>query len=133
MTGERWRTPGNTRPEEGAVTKEEFERLTAEVLDSLPEATGLDNVEVTLEDEYPSGVSHALASYRGVPLPARHANAVGYSGSLPDKIELYWRVLIDHYGTDREVLRGEIRRVLLHEIAHHHGISDGRLREIGAY
>ena len=115
------------------MTKEEFERLTAEVLDGLPQAMGLDNVEVTLEDEYPEGVSHALALYRGVPLPARHASATGYNLSLPDKIELYWRVFLAQYGTDVEMLRGEIRRVLLHEIAHHHGISDGRLREIGAY
>jgi predicted Zn-dependent protease with MMP-like domain len=116
-----------------AVTKEDFERLTAEVLDSLPQAMGLDNVEVTLEDEYPSGVSQALALYRGVPLPARHANAAGYNWSAPDKIELYWRVFLAQYGTDVEMLKAEIRRVLLHEIAHHHGISDERLREIGAY
>ena len=115
------------------MTKEEFERLTAAVLDSLPEATGLDNVEVTLEDEYPEGVTQALALYRGVPLPARHASAGGYNLSLPDKIELYWRVFLAQYGSDTEVLRGEIRRVLLHEIAHHHGISDGHLREIDAY
>jgi predicted Zn-dependent protease with MMP-like domain len=116
-----------------AVTKEEFERLTAEVLDSLPQAMGLDNVEVTLEDQYPPGVSQALALYRGVPLPARHANAAGYNLSAPDKIELYWRVFLAQYGPDLGVLRGEIRRVLIHEIAHHHGISDARLREIGAY
>jgi predicted Zn-dependent protease with MMP-like domain len=115
------------------VTRDEFERLTADVLDALPEAMGLDNVEVTLEDEYPSGVSHALALYRGVPLPARHTNATGYSWSLPDKIELYWRVFLAQYGTNQDVLRSEIRRVLVHEIAHHHGISDGRLREMGAY
>ena len=83
------------------MTKEEFERLTAEVLDGLPQAMGLDNVEVTLEDEYPEGVSHALALYRGVPLPARHASATGYNLSLPDKIELYWRVFLAQYGTAR--------------------------------
>src|SRR5437588_12956777 len=103
------------------MTKEEFERLTAEILDGLPQGMGLDNVEVTLEDEYPPGVSQALALYRGVPLPARHANAAGYNLSAPDKIELYWRVFLAQYGPDVGGLRGELHRGLPHGLPHPHG------------
>jgi predicted Zn-dependent protease with MMP-like domain len=51
----------------------------------------------------------------------------------PDKISIYRGPLERHYGTDPVVLRSEIRRVVLHEIAHHFGISDERLRELDRY
>jgi predicted Zn-dependent protease with MMP-like domain len=52
---------------------------------------------------------------------------------LPDKITIYRGPLERLYGRDPERLRGEVRRVVLHEIAHHFGISDERLVEIDRY
>jgi predicted Zn-dependent protease with MMP-like domain len=57
----------------------------------------------------------------------------GYSGALPDKIKIYRGPLERLYGWDAEALRGQIRHVVLHEIAHHFGISDERLIEIDRY
>ena len=56
-----------------------------------------------------------------------------YGGVLPDKITIYSGPLERLYGDDPERLRREIRRVVLHEVAHHFGISDERLREMDRY
>ena len=71
-----------------------------------------------------------LGLYQGVPLTGRSS---AYGGVLPDKITIYRRPLERLYGGDAERLRREIRRVVLHEIAHHFGISDERLRELDRY
>jgi predicted Zn-dependent protease with MMP-like domain len=65
-----------------------------------------------------------------VPLTRRGIN---YSGALPDKITIYRGPLERHYGHDPGLLTAQIRRVVLHEIAHHFGISDERLVEIDRY
>jgi predicted Zn-dependent protease with MMP-like domain len=52
---------------------------------------------------------------------------------LPDKITIYRGPLMRHYGDDPEVLTQQIKRVVLHEVAHHFGISDARLIEIDRY
>ena len=64
------------------------------------------------------------------PTPAEPS---GYAGALPDPITIYRGPLIRHYGRDPELLRSQIRRTVLHEIAHHFGISDERLVEIDRY
>ena len=56
-----------------------------------------------------------------------------YAGVPPDKITIYSGPLERLYGRDEERLRAEVRRVVLHEIAHHFGISDERLRELDRY
>ena len=56
-----------------------------------------------------------------------------YGGVLPDKITIYRGPLVRLYGHDAETLRREVRRVVLHEVAHHFGISDERLIEIDRY
>ena len=68
--------------------------------------------------------------YEGVPLTRRGSY---YSGVLPDKITIYRGPLVRLYGHDRETLRREVRHVVLHEVAHHFGISDERLIEIDRY
>ncbi len=68
--------------------------------------------------------------YRGVPVTRR---GTGYNGALPDKITVFGGSLERLYGWDAGVLRGQIRHVVLHEIAHHFGISDERLIEIDRY
>ena len=109
----------------------DFERVVLETLDSLPPELRdrISNVEVVVEDEPPDG-RPLLGLYQGVPLTRRGS---GYSGALPDKITIYRGPLERLYGDDIDVLREQIRHVVLHEIAHHFGISDARLVEIDRY
>jgi len=109
----------------------DFEQCVQEALDSLPaELRGfMSNVAVVVEEEPPGG-RPLLGLYQGVPLTRRGS---AYGAVLPDKISIYRGPLERHYGTDRDRLRDEIRRVVLHEVAHHFGISDERLREMDRY
>ena len=109
----------------------EFERCVQEALESLPaELRGyMSNVAVVVEDEPPGG-QPLLGLYQGVPLTRRGS---WYGAVLPDKISIYRGPLERHYGADPDRLREEIRRVVLHEVAHHFGISDERLREMDRY
>jgi len=109
----------------------EFEDEVAEALDTLPEDIRelMSNVAVVVEGEPPPGMP-LLGLYHGVPLTARTSF---YSAVPPDKITIYQGPLERHYGADPERLKREIRRVVLHEIAHHFGISDERLQELDRY
>jgi len=109
----------------------EFEESVAEALDSLPDDLRgfMSNVELVVEDEPPLGLP-LLGLYQGVPLTRRGS---AYAGLPPDKITIYRGPLERLYGRDPARLRREIRRVVLHEIAHHFGISDARLRELDRY
>ena len=94
-----------------------------------PEELGrhMDNVVVQVVDEPRPGL---FGLYEGIPLTRRGG---WYAGVLPDKITIYRGPLERLYGRDPERLRREVRRVVLHEIAHHFGISDERLVEIDRY
>jgi predicted Zn-dependent protease with MMP-like domain len=109
----------------------DLERLIRETLDTLPAGlrSRISNVEIVVEDEPPPG-QRLLGLYQGVPLTRRGSN---YAGALPDKITIYRGPLERLYGDDSELLARQIRRVVLHEIAHHFGISDERLIEIDRY
>jgi predicted Zn-dependent protease with MMP-like domain len=109
----------------------DFEQRVREALDSLPaELRGyMSNVAVVVEDEPPDGLP-LLGLYQGVPLTRRGSS---YGAVLPDKISIYRGPLERHFGADRDRLREEIRRVVLHEVAHHFGISDERLMEMDRY
>ena len=89
----------------------------------------MSNVEIVVEAEPPDG-EPLLGLYQGVPLTHRTSN---YSGALPDKISIYRGPLERLYGGNPEHLRAQVRRVVLHEVAHHFGISDERLVEIDRY
>jgi predicted Zn-dependent protease with MMP-like domain len=89
----------------------------------------MSNVGIVIDEEPPAG-RPLLGLYQGVPLTRRTS---GYSGALPDKITLFRGPLERLYGRDPERLRREIRRVVLHEVAHHFGISDERLVELDRY
>jgi predicted Zn-dependent protease with MMP-like domain len=108
-----------------------FERLVDEALDSLPAdlRERMSNVEIVVDAEPPAG-QPLLGLYQGVPLTRRTSR---YGGVLPDKITIYRGPLVRLFGYDGEILRREVRRVVLHEIAHHFGISDARLIEIDRY
>jgi predicted Zn-dependent protease with MMP-like domain len=110
---------------------ERFEEYAQDALDSLPSdlRARMSNVDIVIEDEPPPG-QPLLGLYQGVPLTRRGSY---YGGVLPDKITIYSGPLVRLYGQDAEVLRREVRRVVLHELAHHFGISDERLIEIDRY
>ncbi len=110
---------------------ESFEEYTQDALDSLPAdlRAEMSNVEIVVEDEPPAG-SRLLGLYQGIPLTRRGSY---YGGVLPDKITIYRGPLERLYAHDPERLRREVRRVVLHEVAHHFGISDERLVEIDRY
>ena len=109
----------------------DFEQAAQEALDTLPpELRGaMSNVSIIFEDEPPDG-QPLLGLYQGIPLTRRTS---GYSGALPDKITIFRGPLERLYGADDEQLRAQIRHVVLHEIAHHFGISDERLVELDRY
>lgn len=122
------------------VEREEFEAMMAEAVDTLPEefASRLANVTFAVED-WPGAEDYArpstpagstlLGVYRGVPLTRRGR---GYNLVLPDRIVLF-QGPIERSARDEDDLRLRVGHVLRHEVAHHFGISDERLREIGAY
>jgi predicted Zn-dependent protease with MMP-like domain len=82
-----------------------------------------------VEEEPPEGLP-LLGLYEGVPLTRRTSR---YSGFQPDKITIYGGPLERLYGHDRQLLREQVRHVVLHEVAHHFGISDQRLVDIDRY
>lgn len=108
-----------------------FEQLVDDALDELPDDIRrvMSNVAVTVEDEPPPG-QPLLGLYQGVPLGSRGPY---YAGALPDKITIYRGPIERMTGRDPELLRRQVRRTVLHEIAHHFGISDERLIEIDRY
>ena len=113
------------------MDEQEFEEIVAAALDSLPPdlRDAMSNVELVVEDEPPAG-EPLLGLYQGVPLTLRTS---GYAAVPPDKITIYRGPLERHFGHDQELLQGQIRHVVLHEIAHHFGISDERLVELDRY
>jgi predicted Zn-dependent protease with MMP-like domain len=110
---------------------DDFESSAQAAIDSLPDdlRQAMSNVAIMVEDEPPLG-QPLLGLYEGVPLTRR---TTGYGGVPPDKITIYRGPLERHYGHDPALLREQIRRVVLHEIAHHFGISDERLHELDRY
>ena len=109
----------------------DFDQVIRETIDSLPDdlRASISNVEIVVEDEPPPG-QRLLGLYQGIPLTRRGIN---YSGALPDKITIYRGPLERVYGHDDALLVTQIRRVVLHEVAHHFGISDERLVELDRY
>ena len=109
----------------------DFEDLVDEAVASLPDDLRgfMTNVAVVLEDEPPAGLP-LLGLYQGVPLTQRTS---AYGGVPPDKITIYRGPLERLANGDPDRLRAQVRRVVLHEIAHHFGISDDRLRELDRY
>jgi predicted Zn-dependent protease with MMP-like domain len=108
-----------------------FDTYVEEALAVLPAELRkqMSNVEIVVEDEPPPG-ERLLGLYQGVPLTRRTSN---YSGALPDKITIFSGPLERNFGHDPELLRRQAIHVVLHEIAHHFGISDERRVELGRY
>jgi len=117
-----------------------FEELVAEALAELPPEIQewLDNVAVVVEDRpslallremgVPPGQT-LFGLYQGVPLTER---TTGYNLVPPDKITIF-REPIEAYSRSPEEVRELVKHVVVHELAHHFGIDDERLWELGAY
>jgi predicted Zn-dependent protease with MMP-like domain len=106
-----------------------FEEHVERALDSLPPELrqAMSNIEVVVEDENPEDPD-LYGLYLGIPLTERGS---GYAGVLPDKIAIYRLPLEEEFGDDPAVLQDEIRITVLHEVAHHFGIDEDRLAELG--
>ena len=87
----------------------------------------MSNVEIVVEEENAEDPD-LFGLYFGIPLTERDT---GYAGVLPDKIAIYRVPLVEEFGDDPEVLEDEIRITVLHEIAHHFGVDEDRLTELG--
>jgi len=117
-------------PENGLVVDVEpgrFEEMVITALDGLPENLGrlMRNVAVTVE--HGTGPPGLLGLYEGIPLTSRTSD---YAGVLPDRITIYRRAICAICRTEQEVV-GQVRRTVIHEVAHHFGIDDDRLTELG--
>ena len=109
------------------VPPDRFEELVADALDSIPAELGrlMDNVWVQVEDRARPGL---FGLYEGVPLTARDA---AYSGMvMPDRITIFRRTICAVASSEEEVV-DQVRTTVVHEVAHHFGIDDDRLRELG--
>ena len=109
------------------VEPERFEEMVASALDGLPEELGrlMSNVAVTVEHN--PGPPGLLGLYQGVPLTSR---TTGYAAVLPDRIIIYRQAICAYCQSEQEVA-DQVRRTVIHEVAHHFGIDDPRLRELG--
>lgn len=106
-----------------------FDALVERALDELPDdlASLVRNVVVLVEPDAPPEDPHLLGVYEGVALPDRQAN---HAGMLPDRILLFRAPLLDMADT-MEDLEREVRITVVHEVAHHFGLDDRRLHELG--
>lgn len=122
------------------MRKEDFEKLVVRALENLPTVfkDSLENVDVVVEDE-PSQVhaevldfSHkrlVLGLYQGVPLLKRNQY---YGMVMPDKVSIFQKNIEKICRTDEDIIN-TVTHTVQHELAHHLGISDDRLRELGIY
>jgi predicted Zn-dependent protease with MMP-like domain len=110
------------------MSEEEFEDAVSEALDTLPEelASHMDNV-VVLVDDVNADEPDLLGLYEGIPLTERDG---WYAGVLPDRITVYRLPTLDRWDTRAEVVH-DVRITVVHEIAHHFGIDDDRLHDLG--
>jgi len=101
--------------------------MVATALDSLPEELGdmMRNVAVLVEHGH--GPRGLLGLYEGIPLTSR---TTGYAGVLPDRITIYQQAICAISDSEADVVE-QVRRTVIHEVGHHFGISDERLRELG--
>src|SRR4029079_18825560 len=77
--------------------------------------------------EHGAGPPGLLGLYQGIPLTSR---TTGYAGVLPDRITIYHRAICRICRTEPEVVE-KVRRTVVHEVGHHFGIGDARLRQLG--
>lgn len=120
------------------LSDDEFEDLVVAALDSLPEdlLDLMENVDVTIE-RWPNrdqldgvGIRRGtlLGLYQGIPLTERHSSS--YNLVMPDKITIFQRPIERMCATHGEIV-DQVRKTVVHEVAHHFGIGEETLRELG--
>ena len=112
------------------MSREEFEEAVSDALDQVPpELTAqMDNVVIFVEDDAPPEQPDLLGVYDGVPLTERD---LGWAaGALPDRITIFRNPTLAICDTVEEGVE-EVTVTVVHEIAHHFGIDDERLHELG--
>ncbi|WP_297082776.1 metallopeptidase family protein [uncultured Demequina sp.] len=112
------------------MTRAEFEEAVDDAIDSIPEEllAVVDNVVILIEDDSPSGDPELLGLYDGVALTDRGSD--WGMGDLPDRIFIYMNPTL-RMCEDADHVREEVAVTVVHEIAHHFGIDDDRLHELG--
>ncbi|EIU58451.1 hypothetical protein MM1S1540310_4693 [Mycobacteroides abscessus subsp. bolletii 1S-154-0310] len=108
--------------------EQRFEELVSDALDAIPPqlAAAIDNVVVLVQDHHPED-PELLGLYEGVALTERDSF---YAGALPDTITIYREPLLEMCSSEQEVV-DEVTITVIHEIAHHFGIDDERLHQLG--
>lgn len=111
------------------IPAEQFEGLVSDALDQIPAelARLISNCVVLVADDVAPGTRSLLGLYEGVPLTERTS---WYAGVLPDRITLYRQPILGICRTEQEVLE-QVRITVVHEVAHHFGIGEQRLHELG--
>ncbi len=117
------------------MSETRFRQLVADALDGIPEQLGrlMDNVAVIVAD-WPTGRQLAgrrgtlLGLYEGIDLSRR--SPLSYGGVMPDRITIFKGPIASLARTEDELV-GIVTTTVIHEVAHHFGISDARLEELG--
>jgi predicted Zn-dependent protease with MMP-like domain len=123
------------------MTRMEFETIVKGVLDELPKEfkDKLQNIDIVIEEELDmeeakrlglGAKGRLLGLYQGIPLKDRTHY---YGMVMPDKITLYKQNIERSCETGGLDIHEEIKHIIQHEIAHHFGISDKRLKDLGIY
>lgn len=117
------------------LSEDDFDAAVAQALEGIPAdiRAKMDNVAIFIADDYVPGPDQhpdtvLLGLYEGTPLTER--DSWWGSGSLPDRITIYRQPILDICSTREQVIR-EVTITVVHEIAHHFGISDARLHDLG--
>jgi predicted Zn-dependent protease with MMP-like domain len=127
-----------TRRFDHPPTLDEIEAIARAALASLPEpfASHLGGVVLQVEELADEallaemGIEHPLdltGLYEGIPIGER---SVDHSGTLPDRIRLFRRAILDEWIEDGEALEHLVRHVLIHEVGHHFGLSDDAMHAL---
>jgi len=109
-----------------SIDVDTFEGLVADALEAIPDElrAEMENVAIIIDDESPPGRLYGL--YEGIPLTKRGT----YAGVRPDQITLFLATICQSSRTPEELAR-RVRVTLLHEVGHHFGLGETRLRELG--
>jgi predicted Zn-dependent protease with MMP-like domain len=108
------------------MSVEQFEELVADALDEIPSELrrAMENVAVLVDDTSPPGGLFGL--YEGVPLTSRG----NYSSSMPDRITIFMATICNASQTPQDVVK-LVHKTVIHEVGHHFGIGEKRLRDLG--
>jgi predicted Zn-dependent protease with MMP-like domain len=110
------------------MNRRQFEELVADALDTIPPelTAAMDNVVVLVDDRHDTD-PELLGLYEGVALTERTSS---YGGELPDRITIYQDAILDVCDTEDDVVH-EVAVTVVHEVAHHFGIAEATLHELG--